>query len=89
MTAKLTFRAPSRCHFRDGDGWNSRPWTRADVEDARRAGAWFAEGKHDFADSPAIRMHPATKPPGHSQALDALLRRLTPAERILLLAQLD
>jgi hypothetical protein len=54
QTKRLTFSAPPRCSEEHPGGlWSTRSWLAADVASAKSAGAWFAKGRHDFADREA------------------------------------
>ena len=56
MIKRLVFPAPSRDWFQLPSGpWGSRAWTQAEVLAAKAGGAWFAKGRHDFADFLAAR----------------------------------
>lgn len=56
QAVRMSCPAPRRCWYPTGDGgWSSRQWTVEDVKEAKRGGAWFAQGTHDFADMAAAR----------------------------------
>ena len=94
ITKRLTCKAPNRCSYETPSGWADRPWTSADMQAAESAGAWFGKG-HDFADDVERRVRTKREPdpkPDHNAPILALMhaaRKLTPSERILLMAQLE
>ena len=50
----MEYPAPRRCSEPSGNGkWCSRPYTIRDVIAALTSGAWFMQGRHDFADEDA------------------------------------
>ena len=62
MVARLTYAAPRRVKCNCGtisskgkkhNSWLDRPWTEADVVEALTGGAFFARGRHEFADAAA------------------------------------
>jgi len=54
MDNLLHFPAPARCwEGNPQQGFSSHAWTTLDVISARTGGAWFAKGRHDFADREA------------------------------------
>ena len=93
ITKRLTCPAPRRCSYETPSGWADRPWTSADMQAAEAAGAWFGKG-HDFADDVDRKIRAKRDAPVQPDrnapilALMSVARKLTPSERMLLMAQL-
>ena len=96
MTHKLTFPAPKRCSYNYELGWADRAYTVEDIISAKEGGAWFVKGRHDFADMAAAKaagVAPEAPAPKVIEVednwIDELVKHMTPAERKLVLAQLQ
>jgi len=89
MTKRLTFPAPKRCTLACGTrslpkgkseaAWHDVPWTLEEVERAKLAGAYFARGRHDFADDEAEAAALGRKVK-RGGSIRQLLSRLSPAQ---------
>lgn len=102
MKHKLTYPAPWSDKALGNDGYYSIPWTAESIAAYEAAGGWFREGLFGYhpyySMAPGVRTarkqhtvpQPALKPSRMvDEAMKKLASKLTPSERMLLLAQLE
>lgn len=83
---RLTYPAPRSATFSTPTGWASRSWTEADVIEARVGGAWFARGRHNFADA-AVERAAGLKPQAQELKVSEWIKKL-PREQLRILREI-